>query len=605
MGGRARVFRNGLTYYLLTIAQMCFLTPRVAGADVCSLLAPVCIREVNSTPLGERLPLILIHGLNAKDFFAPPQTDVWDNFLNYHNNNPALKAIYKSYLLSYYSNAVGISELGSALCDVMDKMNQGDPDNFGNKNIVLVGHSMGGLVARSSLAFQQNFGAFNGKPLGERVLKIITLATPHHGSPLANGPARNWRAGVGWEAVISNADNFNLLFWSTGPGWNQVNRSDLRWDNYDGLLNYDLYPDERNFWLDNLNQNKIYDSKIIAYGGAIAPGILCGLDKYCWGTTVLGDAFDLANDGVVPLDSAQFKGHSVVTRYLPDYNHSEMTKGKDTKDPKDVSLFERIRDDLLNIERPSDKAILISPSGYISTSAPTYSWGAVLTASQYYLEVNDSAKTGRIQAWYTAKEAGCALGTGICSVTPATALANGATQWRIQTRNDSGDGPWSEAMSFTVAEGLTWLSFAEGNPGVPRDGLTVNSACGQFWLNPVFPLKGTTNGLTLGIFPTSTENLFAILYINKGPRSDGLGALMVLTSPISVTTKDGTRGVFFSITQSSLQQAVKIVNLLFTNYTLDDLDIIGLEITAGPFASCSYHAPLDAVAIWQGQNVVP
>jgi len=602
MGLKARTARYGWIHYLLTIVQMCFLTPRpVRADDVCSSLAPVCIREVDSTPLGERLPLILIHGLNTKGFFAPPQTDTWDNFLNYHNNNPALKAIYKPYLLSYYSNAVGISDLGGALCDVIDKMNQGDQDNFGNKNIVLVGHSMGGLVARNSLVFQQNFGAFNGKPLGERVPKIITLATPHHGSPLANGPARDWRAGVGWGAVIGNCDNFDLLFWSTGPGWNQVNRSDLRWDNYDGLLNYDLYPDEGNFWLDNLNQNQAYDSKIIAYGGAIAPGIFCGLDKYCWGTTILGGAFGLANDGVVPLGSAQFEGHSVVTRYLSDYNHSEMAKGKDSKDV----LFERIRDDLLNIERLSDKAILISPSGYISTLTPTYSWSAVLMASQYYLEVNDSTGTGRVQAWYTAKEAGCASGTGICSVTPATALANGAAQWRIQARNDSGDGPWSEVMGFTVAEGLTWLSFAEGNPGVPGDGLVVNSACGQFWLNPVFPLKGTSNGLTLSIFPTSAENLFAILYINKGPRSDGLGALMVLTSPATVTIKDGTRGIFFNITQSDLQQAVKIVNLLFTNYTLDDLDITGLEITASPLAPCSYHAPLDAVAIGQGQNVVP
>ncbi len=590
-------------YFFLAVIQVCFLTPRPARADdVCSLLATVCIREADTIPLGEKLPLILIHGLNEDAIFAPPHTDTWNNFLDYYNTSPALKAIFKPYLVSYYSNAVGISDLGSGLCDVIDKMNQGDPDNFGNKNIVLVGHSMGGLVARNSLTFQQSSGAFNGKVLGERVPKIITLATPHHGSPLANGPARDYRAGVGWGAIIDNLDNFDQLFWGTGPGWNQVNRSDLRWDNYDGLLNYDLYPDERNFWLDDLNQSRIHDSKIIAYGGAIAPVSFCWRDQYCWGATILGGAFDLANDGVVPLGSAQFEGHSVVTRYLSDYNHSEIARGKN---PEDVLLFERIRDDLLNIERPSDKVILISPSGSVSTSTPTYSWSAVLTASQYYLEVNDSAKAGRIQAWYTAKEAGCASGKGICSVSPATALANGAARWRVQTRNDSGDGPWSEVMNFTIAEGITWLSFAESNPGVPGDGLVVSSVCGQFQLKPVFPLKGVANGLTLSIFPTSTENLFANLYINNGPRSDGLGALMVLTSPASITTKDGARGISFNITQSSLQQAVKIVNLLFTNYTLDDLGIIGLEITTIPFATCSYRAPLDAVAIGQGQNVIP
>lgn len=599
MGGRAWVVRKGLMYYLLAAIQMCFLIPRPAWADdICSLLAPVCIREADTAPLGEKLPLILIHGLNAGDIFAPPQADAWDNFLNYHNGNPALKAIFKPYLVSYYSNAASVSNLGGALCDVIDKMNRDDPDNFGNKNFVLVGHSMGGLVARNSLTFRQDSGAFSGKALGERVLKIITLATPHHGSPLANDQARDQRAGIGWKTVI---DGYERLFRSSGPAWDQVNRSDLRWDNYDGLLDYNSYPDEKNFWLDDLNQNRIHDSKIIAYSGTTAPGDGCW-SEYCWGATILGGAFDLANDGVVPLSSAQFEGHLVVTRYFSDYNHSEMVRGKNPGDPL---LFERIRDDLLNIERPADKAILISPSGYVSTSTPTYSWGAVLTASQYYLEVNDSTKAGRIQAWYTAKEAGCASGTGICSVSPATALANGAAQWRIQTRNDSGDGPWSEAMSFTVAEGITWLSFTEGNPGVPGDGLVVNSACGQFHLNPAFSLKGVTNGLTLSIFPTSTENLFATLYVNKGPRSDGLGALMLLSSPTSVTTKNGARGIFFNITQSSLEQAVKIVNLLFTNYTLDDLDIIGLEITAIPFATCSYHAPLDAIAIGQGQNIVP
>ncbi len=599
MSRNVGIVRGGLMYYLLAAIQMCFLTPRpVRADDVCSSLAPVCIRETDTVPLGEKLPLILIHGLNADAIFAPPQTDGWNNFLDYYNANPALKAIFKPYIVSYYSNAASVSNLGGALCDALDKINQGDLDNFGNKNIVLAGHSMGGLVARSSLTFQQSFGTFSGKALEERTLKIITLASPHHGSPLANGPARDRRAGIGWKTAI---DGFELLFRSSGPAWDQVNRSDLRWDNYDGLLDYNSYPDEKNFWLDDLNQNRIHDSKIIAYSGAIAPGYGCW-SEYCWGATILGGAFDLANDGVVPLGSAQFEGHSVVTRYFSDYNHSEMVRGKNPGDPL---LFERIRDDLLNIERPSDKAILISPSGHVSTSTPTFSWGAVLTASQYYLEVNDSAKTGRIQAWYTAKEAGCASGTGICSVTPATALANGAAQWRVQTRNDNGDGPWSKAMSFTVTEGTTWLSFAEGNPGVPGDGLVVNSACGQFWLKPVFPLKGTSNGLTLSIFPTSTENLFAVLYINKGPRSDGLGVLMVLTSPTGVTTKDGARGIFFSITQSSLQQAVKIVNLLFTNYTLDDLDIIGLEITTTPFATCSYRAPLDAVAIGQGQNVVP
>jgi len=51
-------------------------------------------------------------------------------------------------------------------------------------------------------------------------------------------------------------------------------------------------------------------------------------------------------------------------------------------------------------------------------------------SSQYYLLVNDS--TGpKIQQWYTAQEVGCPDGTGTCSVTPSTSLAEGAGQWWI------------------------------------------------------------------------------------------------------------------------------------------------------------------------------
>ncbi len=98
------------------------------------------------------------------------------------------------------------------------------------------------------------------------------------------------------------------------------------------------------------------------------------------------------------------------------------------------------------------KATLVSPSGNTGTRTPTYIWNAVPGATWYFLWVNDSAvNSGKIQKWYTAAETGCSSGTGNCSVTPSVALADGAAQWWIQTWNDSGYGPWSESLSFTVS----------------------------------------------------------------------------------------------------------------------------------------------------------
>jgi len=100
------------------------------------------------------------------------------------------------------------------------------------------------------------------------------------------------------------------------------------------------------------------------------------------------------------------------------------------------------------------KATLVSPSGTIATNTPTYTWNAVPLATWYYLWVNDSANaSGKITQWYTATQAGCAAGTGTCSVTSTTTLANGAAQWWIQTWNDSGYGPWSDGMPFIVTSG--------------------------------------------------------------------------------------------------------------------------------------------------------
>ena len=98
---------------------------------------------------------------------------------------------------------------------------------------------------------------------------------------------------------------------------------------------------------------------------------------------------------------------------------------------------------------PPAKASLVSPSGTISDNTPTYIWNAVSNSSYYYLWVYDSTGS-KITKWYSASDAGCSNGTGTCSITPSTTLANGAGYWWIQTWNSSGYGPLSNQGSFTI-----------------------------------------------------------------------------------------------------------------------------------------------------------
>ena len=139
-------------------------------------------------------------------------------------------------------------------------------------------------------------------------------------------------------------------------------------------------------------------------------------------------------------------------------------------------------------EGPPGKATLISPSGTIDHNTPTYTWNAVETSSWYYLWVNDSTGT-KIKKWYTAEDAGCPSGTGECTVTPATALQEGACRWWIQTWNESGYGPWSPGMSFTVAT----------QPGNEASGRFYNNLlCSGVSFNATLTVGGETLSSTTG-----------------------------------------------------------------------------------------------------------
>ena len=93
---------------------------------------------------------------------------------------------------------------------------------------------------------------------------------------------------------------------------------------------------------------------------------------------------------------------------------------------------------------------LIAPSGSITTTTPTYTWNASSGATSYYLLVQNTAGVV-IGTTYTAASVGCGAGTGMCSVTPATALTNGSMyNWFVNASNSGGTSPWSAGNSITV-----------------------------------------------------------------------------------------------------------------------------------------------------------
>lgn len=289
-----------------------------------------------------RKPLLLVHGWNFDGNPAPPGGNYWNNFLNYLKNDATLSANFKPYLVKYWSNSVSVKDLGAEFRSKVEAI------GLNEQKIVILAHSMGGLVSRSYMN-EQTFttGSSAGEKCGDNVDLLITLSSPHHGSPMANGPARNAKVNVLLQATMNTVDA--LVFNETK--YDDVNRTDLHWDNFDGLLDYNKYSDERNLWLEQLNQNTTYDSRTVCYSGSVDGQFIIpdasNLDEvYTLGSWFIEEGFGFTNDGIVPIQSSQFQGHTVKkVRYFKDYNHVNIILGKSDQE----TLFGPLKEDLMDV----------------------------------------------------------------------------------------------------------------------------------------------------------------------------------------------------------------------------------------------------------------
>lgn len=345
------------------------------------------------TPIGNgnKIPLILIHGIhgNQKDWtpvdtIDDPNFDYWGAFKRYFMDSGQTNVLnsYKLYAFHYVSDKFTVWEIARALRNHLDALVAVDP-TF-DKPFVIIAHSMGGLVARSYMEEHWHMvGQFAGRPAGERVSRLITLATPHHGTPIANDKPRvDESSHPVWDLFIRGGDAFwlDLLPSQDQDQISRVvnvwepNRRDLRWDNFDGLWDsvpseYVNDPNELNDWLRGIAH--AYDNKIVAYYGYVGPnspysfqieflsslpppllldtivfskifgdkhGSLLGAGVFLQRTqtsNTVGAGFDstylfssLANDGVVPLRSSAFDDYSVAKRIeCPTHDHLDMLEG--------------------------------------------------------------------------------------------------------------------------------------------------------------------------------------------------------------------------------------------------------------------------------------
>ncbi|MBI5013942.1 MAG: carboxypeptidase regulatory-like domain-containing protein [Deltaproteobacteria bacterium] len=408
--------------------------------------------------------LVLVHGWNKDtlDDWYSNEDDVreyWREFLSFFSTSTDLAETFDLYGFTYFS-ADSIEANGERLLKMLDS---GAPLARYDQVVVLA-HSMGGLVTRSALELT-DASQFVNPAVKDKVKRVVTLATPHHGSVLGN---REWQRVPMAGAVVA------LPFW--GRLGSEVaflatatrGARDLNWDGFDGRFTAGLtaleVPVESRF-THRLNEHPDHNDRIRAYFGWFTEG---SHPSYRL-TGNLMSASGYESDGAVPTVSgrAQDVLATGATRWYDDFDHSQM---KADKGPASWPLFERVKCDLLEAAPGSYPAVQQAP-----TAAPQ---GAMVTQSGSGFTPNSRAELHfqRPDGSEFAPQVQPIGAQGTFSIPyliPADRPLGTYTWWGV----DGVTGAQSESVSYTVTQGGTvsrvWFRDSDGD-GYP-DGSSVQS----------------------------------------------------------------------------------------------------------------------------------
>ncbi len=539
----------------------------------------VSVVAKDGSPLGIRRPLLLIHGWQPNGNPASPDTTIWNNFVAYYDNDQELKDNFKVYYVRYYSNWISIDDIGHELRYDLDAITE-----FQGKQLSIVAHSMGGLVARSFMNRSIGSGSYANQKGGARVEKLITLGTPHHGSPMSNGLVRQTALPNSFD--LNLLTRFDILF--SPIQYYELNRSNMFWDNYRNpdLFDYVEYSEEKNNWLTSskMNADTEFDSKIIAYAGSYTALDIpipivdnyVGLDTF--GAYGLGDitmrimwsinySISETNDGIVPISSALFYDHNIQnTRYFPLYNHTRIAKGKNNED-LDGGLFHTIKTDLLDF---TNTPILLS------TSTSTLQFPEVLENTAYQKTFNLS-------------------NTGSMDLTVSSIDITGVdlNQFNIISPTAPFNIVVNDSVNVVVQFNPT--SIGEKNALLTITNNSINSPTKEITLNGI----GVDTATSILAFSPNTSYDFEEVYIYGGSTSNSFFFSNQGTSDITITNIEinGVDASLFSILNTIAFPVVVKSGVYSYFYVAFEPDTVGIKNAELVITNDSSNSPSHSISL--------
>jgi pimeloyl-ACP methyl ester carboxylesterase len=208
-----------------------------------------------------------------------------------HNHGLALgQSLRFEPLFLRYNSGLHIATNGQALAELLERTLAQAPRK--PKRLVIIGHSMGGLLARSAI----HHGRQAGHRWPQQVTDLICLGTPHHGAPLE-------RIGHGFNTLLERLP-YLAPFARLGR-LRSAGMTDLR---YGSLL--------------NVNPSRFLQHSDPPEAVALPDGIRCFALAATLGQRPSDRSRQLLGDGLVPLDSALGR-HPEPSRHLAFLPHRQ------------------------------------------------------------------------------------------------------------------------------------------------------------------------------------------------------------------------------------------------------------------------------------------
>lgn len=146
------------------------------------------VDKVNKN-IGTEVPVILVHGFKIES--PTPATYVWgslDNAYSFAAKINSIPGVAVAQFFGYNTwNWVTDPGSGPKLAKTIDCVSRLSLESGGKGKVIVVGYSMGGLVAREALTHVSTDGQ---RHISDEVGQVVTIATPHEGVVAGTNPTR-------------------------------------------------------------------------------------------------------------------------------------------------------------------------------------------------------------------------------------------------------------------------------------------------------------------------------------------------------------------------------------------------------------------------------